>query len=315
MDREEKTIRALNANGMDVNEGESITDVVPFRLQDSAIVPIMTPDELEEQWNQYRDMENRILQEDDYVYWVEYKSGGKPRSVVCTSLSEAKKIKATLKLQQHTDSEIIRRKKKSAYRKMARFFGLFVPDQGVADIQISRLGENHFVQIEKGNGVSIITYMDEFMNTIKVEVTVTTVAPSGKASVGVGVCSAEERKFTHPDHDIKATAFTRALNRSISDLVGWGEVSAEEVLSGGDVGKRRKIDSAPTVDARGVSTRDAGINVKKEDDITLPEFLTRAFALGWTMDKIVERFGKPEDIADRHKVLEEIEKEEGGKDE
>ncbi len=35
--------------------------------------------------------------------------------------------------------------------------------------------------------------------------------------------------FTKPDHDVPATAMTRATNRACSDLFGLGEVSAEEV--------------------------------------------------------------------------------------
>ena len=292
-------------NEREIGEVGEVRDLVPSRLQDAAIVPIMSAGELEAQWNQYRDMENRILQEDDYIYWVEYKSGGKVRSVVCMHKQDAEKTKARLKLQ-NTPSTITRRKKKSAYRKMARFFGLFVPDQAVADVEIAPLGDSHFVQIERGNGITLITYMDENLNAIKAEVTVTTVSPSGKASVGVGVCSAEERMFAHPDHDIKATAFTRALNRSISDLVGWGEVSAEEVLSGGEI-KESRVEKEVEGEAKVVSE---GEDEKKEKDVTLSAFLAEAFKLGWTMDRIVERFGALEEIPNRSSILEMIKKEE-----
>jgi len=298
----------------DVIEGVSEEmNLVPSRFQDAAIVPIMTPDELEEQWNQYRLMENKILQEDDYVYWVMYKTGGKPQSVVCMTKKEADVTRAKLRLKR-VDASIVRRKKKSAYRKMARFFGLFVPGQAVADVKITPLGDDHFVQVEKGNGVTIITYMDNQFNTIKAEVTVTTVSPSGKASVGVGVCSAEERKFAHPDHDIKATAFTRALNRSVSDLVGWGEVSAEEVLSGGEASgskREKKVEESEVIEGEIVS--EAGKS--HEGDITLSAFLAKAFALGWTADRIEERFGELKTIASYKAVLETIEKEGKKKDE
>ena len=43
------------------------------------------------------------------------------------------------------------------------------------------------------------------------------------------------------EHDVYATAHTRAKNRAISDLVGGGEVSAEEMLAmGGALQKQRK---------------------------------------------------------------------------
>lgn len=53
--------------------------------------------------------------------------------------------------------------------------------------------------------------------------------PSGRSSTGVGACSSKERKFAHVDHDVFAIAHTRAKNRAISDLIGLGEVSAEEI--------------------------------------------------------------------------------------
>jgi hypothetical protein len=52
---------------------------------------------------------------------------------------------------------------------------------------------------------------------------------SGRAATGVGACSSKERKFAHIDHDVFAIAHTRAKNRAISDLIGLGEVSAEEI--------------------------------------------------------------------------------------
>lgn len=54
-------------------------------------------------------------------------------------------------------------------------------------------------------------------------------AKTGRSAMGIGTCSTKERKFAHPDHDILATAHTRAKNRAISDLIGLGEVSAEEL--------------------------------------------------------------------------------------
>jgi hypothetical protein len=52
---------------------------------------------------------------------------------------------------------------------------------------------------------------------------------TGRSAVGIGACSSKERKFAHVDHDVFATAHTRAKNRAISDLIGLGEVSAEEL--------------------------------------------------------------------------------------
>ena len=44
-----------------------------------------------------------------------------------------------------------------------------------------------------------------------------------------GNCSRQEGNKAHPNHDIPATAMTRATNRAIADLIGAGEVTAEEI--------------------------------------------------------------------------------------
>lgn len=61
------------------------------------------------------------------------------------------------------------------------------------------------------------------------------IAPSGRAMDGDGYCDAAEERFERQDgrkkleNDLRTTATTRAKNRAIADLVGMGEVSAEEV--------------------------------------------------------------------------------------
>lgn len=62
------------------------------------------------------------------------------------------------------------------------------------------------------------------------EMTVRAIAPNGRYAEGVGSCASNERRYAHPDHDVRAQAHTRAKNRAISDLVGGGEVSAEELV-------------------------------------------------------------------------------------
>lgn len=55
---------------------------------------------------------------------------------------------------------------------------------------------------------------------------------SGKFCTNIGLCDANEVRASRMDptpHNIEAKAATRAINRAISDLVGGGEVSAEEL--------------------------------------------------------------------------------------
>lgn len=55
-------------------------------------------------------------------------------------------------------------------------------------------------------------------------------APNGRSVVAVGCASSKERKFAHEAHDPYALAHTRAKNRAISDVLGLGEVSGEEMV-------------------------------------------------------------------------------------
>ncbi len=94
----------------------------------------------------------------------------------------------------------------------------------------------------------------EYGNSFVSEVTCRAIAPNGRFSESTATCSLEEKAhaddkkmkrstckgpcdgrkhYSHTEHDIRATAATRAKNRAISDLIGGGEVSAEEVSAGG----------------------------------------------------------------------------------
>ena len=94
--------------------------------------------------------------------------------------------------------------KRSGFRKIAVYFGI----------------SDHIIKEER-------TDRDDgsFCWHIEVEAT----APNGRSCVGVGACDSRERSFAHLEHDVYATAQTRAKSRAISDLVAGGAVSAEEV--------------------------------------------------------------------------------------
>jgi hypothetical protein len=100
--------------------------------------------------------------------------------------------------------------KKSGWRKIAMWFSL--------DVTI--VSQN----IERGKDERIVRAYAVARAT----------APNGRIMDGDGACDKTERVFSKPEHDIPATAITRAKNRAISDMVGAGEVSAEEIIAGGD---------------------------------------------------------------------------------
>ena len=105
--------------------------------------------------------------------------------------------------------------KKSGWRKIARAFNLSVTK--ISD-RVERDAEG---------------------NPLRAEVVVRAIAPNGTVQDGDGYCAASESRFSRAagrqklENDLRATATTRAKNRAISDLVGMGEVSAEEVVQGG----------------------------------------------------------------------------------
>ena len=112
-------------------------------------------------------------------------------------------------------------KKKSAYRKLATAFQF--SDEVVKE---------DIIKDDKGRVVTA-------------EFHVKATAKNGRFAIGVGMCSLYDKiskkdkveptefelrkRFSNPDHDIISTAHTRAKNRAIADLIGTGEVSAEEV--------------------------------------------------------------------------------------
>lgn len=97
--------------------------------------------------------------------------------------------------------------KRTGWRKVATWFGLDL-------------------EIDVG---SIVDVRDENDQPLRVRLIGRVIAPNGRKAEDVGACSITERRFSKPDHDLLATAATRALNRATSNLVGMGELTAEEI--------------------------------------------------------------------------------------
>jgi hypothetical protein len=110
--------------------------------------------------------------------------------------------------------------KRSGFRKIAVFFGLS-----------DKILEQERVDRED----------DSFTWRIVVQAT----APNGRTSIGVGICDSRERKFAHVEHDVYATAHTRAKSRAISDMVAGGAVSAEEMEASPEERPSRTVKENP----------------------------------------------------------------------
>jgi hypothetical protein len=128
-------------------------------------------------------------------------------------------------------------------------------------------------------------------------------APNGRFVDGLGVCDYRERccpqaysetckdkrnkhqhcdegcsgfiHFSKPQHDIPATASTRAYNRACSDLFGFGEVSAEEVGDKGEPLDPERVD-AITVLLNGIEDKQQRtiIKTKFSENFGRPDGLT-----------------------------------------
>jgi hypothetical protein len=119
-------------------------------------------------------------------------------------------------------------RKKSAWRKLAVAFGVSCE---VRDRDYER---------------------DEQGRIVRAEIVVRAMAPNGRYMDGLGVCDISERKFSKPNHDIPATAMTRATNRACADLFGMGEVSAEEITDDGSISHRMSDASTRSPRARDI---------------------------------------------------------------
>lgn len=162
-------------------------------INNAIVMPAVSGEQAIAAWNQYQDLKKAIVDKDVDVQLIEGK-------------------------------EFL---KKSYWRKVATFFNLTV----------EVVEERH----------------EQIGSTIVWHFTCRAVAPNGRSAIGTGSCDAFEKaskkdgryvrwnKFSkkwedatpNSIHNIRSTAETRAFNRAVSNLVGGGEVSAEEVATNG----------------------------------------------------------------------------------
>jgi hypothetical protein len=92
-----------------------------------------------------------------------------------------------------------------------------------------------WTKLAKAYGVSIAFVRETDLERdhdgrlVRASARVRATAPDGRSWESGGAAALGERRHTKPEHDLPSTAETRAANRAISNLIGFGEVSAEEV--------------------------------------------------------------------------------------
>lgn len=153
-------------------------------------------------------------------------------------------------------------KKKSAWRKLARYFNISVE---VARVEREVLADGHFLAT----------------------VTARAVAPWGQRYEEIGACCTDEATGQRVISvaDAIATASTRASNRAVSNLIAMGEVSAEEVGDRAAYGQQRG--GRGTSKPASKDPRDLHMPFGKQKGVRLGdiESETLTAALDWARDK------------------------------
>jgi hypothetical protein len=166
-------------------------------------VPIASPEQLRTAFDYQTRMFAAVLAESDYLYVVSYKSNEKQQANIFTSLDEAKALAERFA---HLGAAISAKPKKSGVVKLARALGITARVERRAGLPEDPLSTYSFV---------------EYMATHE---------GSGRSETGVGWCDLGERNGRITKHDCIATADTRAYNRAVLRLAGFGDVSAEEIV-------------------------------------------------------------------------------------
>jgi hypothetical protein len=121
-------------------------------------------------------------------------------------------------------------------------------------------------------------------------------APNGRAADGDGACYASEKpgRGQATEHNVRSHAHTRAFNRAVSNLVGFGEVSAEEA----DRDERPRQAAPPPRQVGASSTVDSAL-------ISEPQ-RKRLFAIarenGWQNEDVAEFLSNTYNIDSTSKI-------------
>lgn len=190
-----------------VVHGESTfseSDAEAVRLM-GFIVPAIAPEKLRYLFAQRQRLYAAILDENDYIYTIAYPDPqGRMRTYIAGKRADAEKFASLNNLDL---GDIQAKPKKSGVVKLARA------------LQIE-------AQPTFRRGLP-----DDSSSTYSYVVYEAVHAGTGTKEVGVGWCDRSERGGRISTHEVIATADTRAYNRAILRCSGFGEVSADEIIS------------------------------------------------------------------------------------
>lgn len=179
------------------------------------IMPIATPQMLRAAFAEKQRLYAAILDETDYIYSVSYVENGRARQAIYARRVDAEKASKTYMTEYRASP------KKSGIVKLAAALGIEakrVLSRGLPD--------------DPNATFSYVTYQATHKRT-------------GRSEEGIGWCDNKERPKLH---DIIATADTRAYNRAVLRLAGFGDVSADEIIAGASTEEQPQavvLDSQP----------------------------------------------------------------------
>jgi hypothetical protein len=169
------------------------------------ITPIATPEQLRAAFAYKQQMYAAILDPSDYLYTVTWMDGKRQTQRIMTNFDEAKALAEKFK---HLGAMLNAKPKKSGIVKLARALGITASRKSVRGLPEEPAAQYSYVEYEALH------------------------EGTGKSEIGVGWCDKGERGGKISTHDVIATADTRAYNRAVMRLAGFGEVSADEIIAG-----------------------------------------------------------------------------------
>lgn len=151
------------------------------------------------------------------------------------------------------------------YKELQNTLDKSMPDQ-IMEIQGKQFRKkNYWRALRTAFGLSVECRTPEDQERVVTDddwgyrVTYRATSPTGNFADGDGCCMASEKskgRMTATEHNVRSHAHTRGFNRAVSNLVGFGEVSAGEIE-----------DSDRVQPAQGWEGRDAGRLAPKSDGL------------------------------------------------
>ena len=195
-----------------VEEGKAIQPT------DNKLLPIADPKQAREAYQAYLELCQSVL--------VPYDKRIVDDDGVVRQESDYARIPQRKKVKGKWITEYVDAPKKSAWRKLARFYG----------VSTELLDKQRIVDED---GVVTWHYSVRAWQ-------------GGVTTTGEAACSTNEKGKERTEHEVKGTAHTRAKNRAISDLIGFGQVSAEEMTP---VAPRKLVDAETQVKSKEKKTK------------------------------------------------------------